>query len=117
MFVVFALAVLELLETPPPVIPDRTPETSNSPTPSPTRIIVVQPNPDGNKVSAWLIACTAIVCVIIIITIVSVVILCFRQNKGEIYAHDTSATKQHEAGTVEIRSIYSVQKSIRLTSK
>ncbi|EAX99512.1 hypothetical protein TVAG_140110 [Trichomonas vaginalis G3] len=121
MFVLFALAVLDtvnidLLDTPPPVIPDRTPEPSGSPLPSPTRIIVIQPNPDSNKVSTWLIVCTTIICVIIVITIVSVIVLCFRQNKGEIYAHNTSSTKQHEAGTVEIRSIYSVQKSIRATA-
>lgn len=117
MFVFFALCVLnrDILqdsgENPPEEIPERTPTPSETPSPSMTKIIKYIYPSDSNKVDTWLIVCTIIVCVIIIITIISVVVLCFRQNKGEIYAHDNKEKQQHQAGTVEIRSIYRITKA------
>ena len=65
-----------------------------------------------DEVAAWLIACTVVVCVIIVALVIVIVVMCFKLNKGEIYSNEN----QEEKDTVEIRSIYSVQKSARPTT-
>ena len=90
--------------------------TPKPPTPAPTAIPDL-PSYIGNftirEVAPWLIACTVIVCVLIIALVITVVVLCYKQNKGEIYAGEQANQKDD---TVEIRSIYSVQKSSRPTT-
>lgn len=98
---------LQSEDTPPVIVPDRTPGPTRSPSPSRSRVNKKIAGGDSSQgVEPWLIACTAIICIIIIVTLVVTIILCFRHNKGEIYAHDTMEDQHLEAGAVEVKSIY-----------
>ena len=94
---------MALTPVPPTPVPTSTPE-----------IPFYQQLYDAWGVAPWLIACTVIVCILIIALIIIVIVLCYKQNKGEIYKGE--AASQHDDGTVEIRSIYSVQKSQRMNA-
>ena len=83
-------------------------------TPPPTEVVekpFYQELFDSWGVAPWLIACTAIVCLLIIALIITTIVLCYKDHKGEIY--NAEQADQNDNGTVEIRSIYSVQKSQR----
>ena len=91
----------------------RSPDTTDVPVPNaeptktPNVIYVYVPPADHDT---ELIVAIVILAIAIVAIIILIIVACVKRRKGEIYANPNgSKTPQMEAGTVEVRSIYSLK--------